>query len=763
MPLPAPNLDDLRFQRDLVDEARRRIIRYCPEWTDYNLSDPGITLIELFAFLSEMLLYRVNQVPERNRLKFLEMLGVCLQPASSARAELTFYLSVPLPITPEDSTTVAVPQGMEVATRPTEEEAEVTFTTDERLTIAPPRLVQLRRGGSRADLTRNYLSRLGIEVFYPFTRPKPQMGDTFYLGFDEAHDISGYLLRLTFECEETQAVGVRREDPPLVWECSLGDDQWEEVRLSTRLGEKDTTGGLNNPYGSLVLYLPLSMKPDQVHGRNAYWLRCRLEQRRAEQGMYTESPRIREIAAYALGGTVWATHAVFVRDELLGYSNGEPGQVFHLHHAPTLALREGETVQVEEKREGELVFIPWQRVHDLSSSTRYDRHFTLDESTGEVRFGPAVRQPDGSVCQYGRVPEAGRRIRLGLYRHGGGVTGNVPAGKIQVIKSAIPYVDRVINLGRAEGGRDQESLEEAKMRAARELRAQQRAVTAEDFEDLGKGASRAVARVKCNTAALEKQRSRAKRTSARALSPGTVELLVVPAAFEALQAGDLSKLYLEEDLKEQIRSHLDGYRLLTTTLHIREPSYFGIKVYTEIVVTEYSQPDVVKARVEESLKCLISPLPLCHTVEVATAPQALDQFLGPEWEGWPFGRDLYVSEIYSLIQKVPGVKHVLDVRLSYRPVVPSKERPPIPRSAEGSGGPSGSARDAEEWVEKGSSPVGAASRRRSPSGDGRPTLEAGGEGSPTEEILTKVDQRVIPIPADGLCCSLDHDIRIVEL
>ena len=87
MPLPAPNLDDLRFQRDLVDEARRRIIGYCPEWTDYNLSDPGITLIELFAWMTERLVYRLNRVPEKNYIKFLELLGTQLQPSSSAKVE----------------------------------------------------------------------------------------------------------------------------------------------------------------------------------------------------------------------------------------------------------------------------------------------------------------------------------------------------------------------------------------------------------------------------------------------------------------------------------------------------------------------------------------------------------------------------------------------------------------------------------------------------------------------------------------------------
>ena len=94
--LPEPILDDLRFQKDLVDEARRRIIRYCPDWTDYNISDPGITLIELFAWMTEMLTYRLNLVPEKNYIRFLDLLGLQLKPASCATTELTFRLSVPL-------------------------------------------------------------------------------------------------------------------------------------------------------------------------------------------------------------------------------------------------------------------------------------------------------------------------------------------------------------------------------------------------------------------------------------------------------------------------------------------------------------------------------------------------------------------------------------------------------------------------------------------------------------------------------------------
>ena len=60
MPLPVPNLDDRRFQ-DIVDEAKRLIPTYCPEWTNHNLSDPGVALIELFAWMTELLIFRLGR------------------------------------------------------------------------------------------------------------------------------------------------------------------------------------------------------------------------------------------------------------------------------------------------------------------------------------------------------------------------------------------------------------------------------------------------------------------------------------------------------------------------------------------------------------------------------------------------------------------------------------------------------------------------------------------------------------------------------
>src|SRR5688572_9810907 len=94
MAIPAPILDDRSYQQ-LRDELVRRIPVYTPEWTDHNASDPGITLIELFAFLGENLLFRFNQIPESTKLAFLRLLRIPLLPATPARCLLTMSTEEP--------------------------------------------------------------------------------------------------------------------------------------------------------------------------------------------------------------------------------------------------------------------------------------------------------------------------------------------------------------------------------------------------------------------------------------------------------------------------------------------------------------------------------------------------------------------------------------------------------------------------------------------------------------------------------------------
>src|SRR3954470_13936355 len=125
MRLPQIELDDRRFQ-DLVNEARMRVSRDCPEWTEHNVSDPGITLIELFAWMTEMTIYRLNQVPDKLHLKLLELLGIRLDGPNAAQTELRFRLAA-APTEPIEMSA----RNTEVATQRTATDDSVIFQVDE--------------------------------------------------------------------------------------------------------------------------------------------------------------------------------------------------------------------------------------------------------------------------------------------------------------------------------------------------------------------------------------------------------------------------------------------------------------------------------------------------------------------------------------------------------------------------------------------------------------------------------------------------------
>ncbi|OQY46674.1 MAG: putative baseplate assembly protein [Anaerolineaceae bacterium 4572_78] len=618
-----------------------------------------------------------------------------------------------------------MPKGTEIATRVLTDEPEIIFTTDKDLTVIPARLTQVRR---IQDFHRNYLPRLQkhIEVFEPFDNDKPQIGDTFYLGFDMEQNIRGHILALSFRVMAEKGTGIRPEDPPLVWECSLGNGKWKELFPSQRSGEKDTTRGFNNEQGMIAFILPLDLEPDDVLGRIAFWIRCRFEPRDKRQGMYDRSPQITFIETFSFGATTYATHGVYVYEERMGVSTGEPHQLFQLQNAPILPLEADDSVEIEEKRGDDIVFVKWKQVPDFSKSTIFDRHYTLVLSTGEVAFGPSIRQPDGTTRQYGRIPEAGREVRINRYRYGGGIAGNVPSNQIQVMKKAIPYIDRVVNLIPASNGRDSETMEELMMRARRELRTQGRAVTAEDYELFAKKADRAVARVKAN----------APDVGTRPIPPGMVELLIIPVAGDTVHELDLSRLGLSDALKNKIRVYVDEYRLVTTTLFVREANYIGIQAEVNVVLENHYDEDVVEERIQTSLRYLITPfLP-----DNAEPPS---YFTMRDWEGWPFGRDLYVAELYSLIQMVPGVKHVLDVKMSQRQVIPDRELPPSAIAVADEEAPENAELTEKQLKER---------------------LES--ESLKRErfvEPLTPVEERMLPVPNDTVLCSLQHKVNFIVL
>jgi hypothetical protein len=149
MPIESPKLDDLHFDR-IVEEMIRRIPVHAPEWTDHNESDPGITMIQLFAHLAEQIGYRLNRIPEKNHIELLKLLGVRLKPARPARTQLAYLLSNPALLAG-----FTLPAGARAKAKAGD--PPPTFETDRDVDIVPaqPVAIVTTRGPRLWDLTHD--------------------------------------------------------------------------------------------------------------------------------------------------------------------------------------------------------------------------------------------------------------------------------------------------------------------------------------------------------------------------------------------------------------------------------------------------------------------------------------------------------------------------------------------------------------------------------------------------------------------------------
>lgn len=622
--LPAPNLDDRTFQ-SLVDDARRLVHRRCPEWSDHNISDPGITLIEAFAMMVDQLIYRLNRVPDRNYIKFLELLGLELRPPGAAQGEATFWLSAPQP------QTITVRAETEVSTDRTDVAEPIVFSTTEQLDILPCSLESGRvatvSGRAEPDDHRN---EAGGSEFRCFS-PTPTPGDALLIGLDKAVPSCAVLLRV--DCR-VSGVGVDPTNPPYVWEAWTGGPDW--VQCET---ERDETKAFNKP-GDVILHIPRGHvlgSPPPVSGEARGWLRCRLVEPAPGQSTYSESPFITSIAASTVGGTARIVHARVVRDESIGTSEGTPGQRYALQHRPVLpwAGSSLDAVAGDECTE-------WTPVEHFGAEDESSRCFHIDPVVGEVVFGPAVREGDGRLRQYGASPPKGASLRMSAYRTGGGKKGNVGIGQIRVLKTSVPYVSRVENRRAAVGGAEAETIDEVKSRGPMLLRTRGKAVTAEDFEQLTREVAPEIARTHCLTAANEDE-------------AGVVRVLIVPHvssdAMDMVRREDLDPL---PETIQRIKTHLNQRRLVGTRVVVEPPVYRGITVVVGVGLLPGFQREQVRTDVVRVLNGLLHPLKG-----------------GSDGTGWPIGRAVQVHEVTAALAHIHGVNMAEKVTVQMFPVDPS--------------------------------------------------------------------------------------------
>jgi len=632
MVLKAPDLDDRRYD-DLLEEVRTLMPRYAPEQTDLTDSQPAILIAKLFCWMTDLTLYRVNRIPERAYVKFLELIDVTPKPASPARTELSF--------TParQDVPDIVVPAGTQVAAA-ADEDGPILFETLEPLSVVATPLVEVQvydGFGYQIATTRARAEGQTIDPFGPLARD----GSALLLGFQPTADFTAQDISLLIRLP-------RNERPPTPLSCNVAIDPlpadlvWE-VRNATGWEPISTIRDNSRAFtqdGYVRIAGPGTVARQAIVGEvqtPLYWLRCRLQ-----RGAYERPPRLDSVLINA----VPAHQASTATEEFLGRSDGRPDQSFTLANLPVvprdrplkLLAPDGVAISVPSLRlevdEGQ-GFVPWQEVPDFLASGPDDRHFTLNHGTGLVTLGDNRR---------GRIPIAvgGGEIVAQEYFWGGGRRGNLAAGTVTQIQSFVAGIEEVTNPFAAEGGAEEEPVEDVKRRAAAEIASNGRAVTAADFE----------------TRALSTPGARIRRAHAVARFhpqfpgaevPGVVTVIVVPDGDGPAPMPSASTLTL-------VCKHLDTVRLMTSEVHVAPPRYREVRV----AVTVEARPDADAAEVRRLVEQRLDSF--FHPLEGGLNPATGDPGAG----GLPFGATIFVSDLFQLILGTDGVARLADGQMEVR-------------------------------------------------------------------------------------------------
>lgn len=526
----------------------------------------------------------------------------------------------------------------------------LTLTYDYQATAIQP-LVVSQDGFIYRDLTTSNQKSQGLTepLFVLIEEDLP----TCYWGFNRPlpsqTSVNLYFLVPPRQVTEQFSTPVRSRTPTRT-ESSKPELRWEYYngRVWTELFVIDTTSNLTES-GSVQFFGPADMRSLQkFESTERYWIRVRLLQSSSDY-----APQLSGIFL----NTIRVAQKTTVKEELLGSSNGRENQRVRLAKSPVLPgqrirIREPErpstekavaiqaeigeaTVQVTTATDGSQVYwVYWQEVKTLNGSGAHSRHYTLDRITGEVRFG------DG---KHGLIPPEGRdNIVCEVYQAGGGAGGNQPAGKINQLKTSIPYITAVTNPVAADGGSEPETVAAAKERGPQSLKHRDRAITASDYEWLARqtvGTRVARARVLPN------------RNRSLQFERGWVTIIIVPEGAE-------KKLLPSAELIRAVEDHLASYSLVTLSHYIPDhinvvgPGYIPVEVIAEVVPVTLTQANTVRKTVLEALDRFFHPL-----------------IGGPDRSGWAFGRDVYLSELYAAFEALPGVDHIKN--LQFKPTVAS--------------------------------------------------------------------------------------------
>ncbi|WP_049896420.1 putative baseplate assembly protein [Natrialba chahannaoensis] len=639
MGLDIPELDDRTYD-ELLEQATTLIPAYSSEWTDFNPHDPGITILEVLAWLTETHTYQLDQITDEHRESYLRLIGYERRPPTPATARIRLD-------PPSDAAGARLPAGTPVAVTDGTESV-FQFETDYELTLTAASIDRVMTVDETGATDHRKANQTDGMFYRPFGDTVDQ-GACVYLGFDRDPFAIADRLTLAVAYHDdnlpepslgTDTDGDRPTFSPsvdLAWEyhnpetgywqpLSVAVDETNALYRDGHLElvvDEATTDSSDRPRSAAEGTLP---ETPPLELDDTVWLRCRVD-----TPDYEFPPQLETIST----NVVTASHNISIIDEQLSPvgadARGAGGaattstrntdttpildsQTYAVKHTPVLSA----SVRVDGER--------FVEVPDFVASGPNDPHYVLDRTRGHITFGDGV-----SGC----VPDPDATITAD-YVAGGGTAGNVSDSAVWRITDSSTSFDsssdvavsptdlEITPLGPATGGTNRESVADALRRARRDRRRTHRAVTADDYRAL-------VSR----TPGL-----RIGRTNVVVESEGTT-VVVVPYA-----PVDVSSPEPSDGFLEAIYSHLRERTLLTDRVHVTGPQY----VRLELDVTGRTRPRYTgggyEAAITEAVESYLHPL------------------YGYDGSGWPFGRTLESEELIEVIESVDAIDQISDVSMT---------------------------------------------------------------------------------------------------
>lgn len=657
--LPDIHLDQITFE-EMLEKAKNKIASCYPEWTDFNYHDPGITLVELFAWLKEIQQYELNHVGDAHRRKYLNLLGTDTLHRSGAKTFVCVGAAEPIRI-PAGSRLIA--QGVPFETKETQ--------------MLPG--VSLQCGFGFYDRKVSYLDQEQLSLghtleFYPFGREALE-GTCLYLGFADPLPVDE-MLCLTVWTGGSAAYPRNPAEPDTIPLAEMACSFWNGSSYQPLEIVKDETFGFLFD-GQLVFRLREAMQERTVDGEQGYFLRFQLTmsqyemppvlrfldintmkvQQRETVAVWLEAEKdtgqepiltvthglcmdgriqvffcqedcYREVAAEEVfpgeqNGQVHIRVKLpeedfqkgnfrvlvsewddwYLQHQILGTGRGFPGESFTLDETCVL-LSELELLVEEPENPG--IFRKWEMRVDFAHSGPEDRHYCVDSMTGNILFGD---------CINGMAPEG--RILLASYTRVLGSYGNVKERKIDQFADDVFAELPVTNPQGAAGGRDEESYTEAFARVRTALQTPRNMVTAEDYEQ---------AVLATPGLRIESCKALAGTTEPGGVENGQVmQLVVKPCSLE-------KRPKLKPAVARNIKNYLEPKRMLGVEIRILSPMYGKVFVYLEVL----TRPQYQEAQ---------------ELIE-----QAIEEYLSPYLR--QFGRSISYSGLYGHIDRLSCVAGV---------------------------------------------------------------------------------------------------------